>query len=141
MEHVLQRLTGLEEQNWVHTMKSDKRFAKIHSKPRSQILFSRNLSLFTFIVLAACGLLKARNLRSARSQTGMRAFVSRYLMTKHLKKNKFSRVALLLTSGVMRQNIFGAQSLRESVASEGGGGRYERGCPPSHGRELFNFST
>ena len=43
-------------------------------------------------------------------------------------------------SGVMSQNIWGAQSLRGSVATErreGVGG----GFPPSHARELFNFST
>ena len=43
-------------------------------------------------------------------------------------------------SGVMSQKIWGAQSLRGSVATErreGVGG----GCPPSHARELFQFST
>ena len=44
------------------------------------------------------------------------------------------------SSGVMSQTIWGAQSLRGSEATERGGG-CGGGCPPSHGRELFNFST
>ena len=44
------------------------------------------------------------------------------------------------SSGVMSQNIWGAQSLRGSGATERGEG-VGRGCSPSHGRELFHFST
>ena len=47
---------------------------------------------------------------------------------------------VVYTSGVMSQNIWGAQSLRGSVATERGDG-VGGGCPPSHGKELFHFST
>ena len=54
----------------------------------------------------------------------------------------------LCSSGVMSQNIWGgtifarerSDQARGSVATERGQG-VGGGCPPSHGRELFHFST
>ena len=72
----LQRLTCLEEQNWVHTKWH---LIEISWNPFKAENANLILYMFTFIVLAACGLLKARNVQSARSEnqrSGMRAFVT-----------------------------------------------------------------
>ena len=45
-----------------------------------------------------------------------------------------------VSSGVMSQNIWGGTIFARERSDRAGGG-CGRGCPPSHGRELFHFST